>query len=173
MKTLNLATLSLLGLLALPLTAAASEEEVLAFLEDYSALEGDLDAQSRYIRDDRVWIAVSRWAHGPDFMAWQEAQRDHRAKQTDGQGDAYHVQMEDRVEHRDQPAEHTRTASAHGEEADRQQEDGPAVEVHEEAIVLSEILVDLWAVAELEHQDQRSEERRVHANAHPGKYRQW
>ena len=40
MKTLNLATLSLLGLLALPLTAAASEEEVLAFLEDYSALEG-------------------------------------------------------------------------------------------------------------------------------------
>jgi len=94
MKTLNLATLSLLGLLALPLSAAASEEEVLAFLEDYSALEGDLDAQSRYIRDDRVWIAVSRWAHGPDFMAWQEAQRDHRAKQTDGQGDAYHVQME-------------------------------------------------------------------------------
>jgi hypothetical protein len=94
MKILSLPLLSLLGLLTLPLHAAASEEEVLAFLKDYSALEGDLDAQSRYIRDDRVWIAVSRWAHGPDFMAWQEAQRDHRAKQTDGQGDTYHVQME-------------------------------------------------------------------------------
>ena len=94
MKILSLPLLSLLGLLALPLHAGASEEEVLAFLKDYSALEGDLDAQSRYIRDDRVWIAVSRWAHGPDFMAWQEAQRDHRAKQTDGRGDTYHVQME-------------------------------------------------------------------------------
>ena len=73
---------------------AASEEEVLAFLEDYSALEGDLDAQSRYICDDRVWIAVSRWAHGPDFMAWQEAQRDHRASKPMGKGIAYYVQME-------------------------------------------------------------------------------
>ena len=94
MKTAIIATLFLLSLVATPFYAHASEAEVLAFLKQYSDLEGDLDAQGQYIRDDRVWIARDRWAHGPDFMAWQEAQRDHRAKQTAGKGDAYHVQME-------------------------------------------------------------------------------
>ena len=72
---------------------ADDEDDVLAFIERYAALEGDLDAQGELIRDDRVQIAPTRWTDNSAYMRWQEMQREHREK-VDGGKAAWYVEIE-------------------------------------------------------------------------------
>jgi hypothetical protein len=52
-------------------------DDVLAFIDRYAALEGDLEKQASMIRDDRVMIAGSaRQTDQKENMAVQMAQRD-------------------------------------------------------------------------------------------------
>jgi len=75
-KTLSLLTAIGLCILASPVLAD-DVDDVMAFLERYAELEGDLEAQASMIRDDRVMIAGSaRQTDQEDNMAIQIAQRD-------------------------------------------------------------------------------------------------
>ncbi len=47
----------LAGLIFAPYAFADDEDDVLAVIQQYGDLEGDLDAQAKMMRDDRVWIA--------------------------------------------------------------------------------------------------------------------
>ncbi len=48
----------LAGLIFAPYAFADDEDDVLAVVMQYGDLEGDLDAQAKMMRDDRVWISV-------------------------------------------------------------------------------------------------------------------
>lgn len=64
-------------LLIASVTWADDVDDVLAFIDRYAATEGDLDAQSALIRDDRVMIAGSaRQTNQAENMAVQIAQRE-------------------------------------------------------------------------------------------------
>jgi hypothetical protein len=60
-------------------------DDVLAFIDRYAALEGDLEKQASMIRDDRVMIAGSaRQTDQAENMAVQMAQRDANQALFDG-----------------------------------------------------------------------------------------
>jgi hypothetical protein len=78
---INRKTISSLGAVCLCLFAsmawADDVDDVLAFIDQYAALEGDLEKQASMIRDDRVMIAGSaRQTDQKENMAVQMAQRD-------------------------------------------------------------------------------------------------
>lgn len=75
-----IAALTALMILAAPFAAADDEEDIRALLDRYAGLEGDLEAQAKLIRDDRVMIAGGvRQSDQAQNLAVQIADRDHRA----------------------------------------------------------------------------------------------
>lgn len=57
---LTVMSLALMTLGYMPNALADDEDDVLAFIKQYGDLEGDLDAQSEMIRDDRVHIVAGQ-----------------------------------------------------------------------------------------------------------------
>lgn len=77
LRKYTLATASIALLLATSSAWADDVDDVLAFIDRYAALEGDLEAQAALIRDDRVMIAGSaRQTNQKENMAVQIAQQD-------------------------------------------------------------------------------------------------
>lgn len=72
---LGLLITALIGLTAAPLALADDKADVLAFIHEYGELEGDLDAQSRLIRDDRVMITSIRQSDNKKNMMIQKENR--------------------------------------------------------------------------------------------------
>ena len=83
------------GLIGFASSAAADDvDDVMALIERYAALEGDLRAQSRLIRADRVMIAGSaRQTDQATNMAVQMAQRD-ASERVDGGPAKWMVRIE-------------------------------------------------------------------------------
>ncbi len=73
-----LASLTAIGLCTLASSALADDvDDVMALVNQYAATEGDLSAQTRIIRDDRVMIAGDvRQTDNKSNMAWQMATRE-------------------------------------------------------------------------------------------------
>ena len=75
-----LQALTAVMILAAPFAAADDEDDIRALLDRYAATEGDLEAQARLIRSDRIMIAGgARQSDQAANMAVQIADRDHRA----------------------------------------------------------------------------------------------
>lgn len=66
---------ALFGLAFAPLALADDKDDVLAFIERYGDLEGDLEAQAKLIRDDRVMITNIRQTDNAKNMQIQMAVR--------------------------------------------------------------------------------------------------
>ena len=75
---MKIVTLCSLLLLSINSAFADDASDVMAVVERYAALEGDLTAQRALIRDDRVQIAPTRWTDNDAYMEWQEKERAHR-----------------------------------------------------------------------------------------------
>ena len=55
---------------------SSQEEEVVEFIKNWAALEGDLDAQAQLIRDDRVMISgANKWPDQSDNLMIQKERR--------------------------------------------------------------------------------------------------
>mgnify|MGYP005643585351 FL=1 len=55
---------------------SSQEEEVVEFIKNWAALEGDLDAQAQLIRDDRVMISgANKWPDQSDNLIIQKERR--------------------------------------------------------------------------------------------------
>ena len=55
---------------------SSQEEEVVEFIKNWAALEGDLDAQAELIRDDRVMISgANKWPDQSDNLMIQKERR--------------------------------------------------------------------------------------------------
>jgi len=65
----------LAGLILAPGAYADDKDDVLAFIHQYGELEGDLKAQAKLIRDDRVMITSVRQSDAAKNMAIQMAAR--------------------------------------------------------------------------------------------------
>ena len=81
---MKVAILSLSLLLISVPSLASDKDDVMAVIQRYAALEGDLEAQGALIRDDRVQIAPTRWTDNASYMAWQAKEREHREKLNGG-----------------------------------------------------------------------------------------
>ena len=67
---------AILGLVFAPIAMADDKEDVLEFIHEYGELEGDLDAQAKMIRDDRVMITTVRQTDAMKNMTIQKANRE-------------------------------------------------------------------------------------------------
>ena len=55
---------------------SSQEEDVVEFIKNWAALEGDLDAQAQLIRDDRVMISgANKWPDQSDNLMIQKERR--------------------------------------------------------------------------------------------------
>ena len=66
---------ALAGLVFAPLALADDKDDIMAFIEKYGELEGDLAAQAKLIRDDRVMITAIRRTDNAKNMKIQMAGR--------------------------------------------------------------------------------------------------
>ena len=91
------AVLVLLMVMAAPFAAADDHDNIRALLDRYAATEGDLDAQARLIRDDRIMIAGgARQTDQAMNLAVQKAGEEHRAALTGGKA-KWIVRFEDPI----------------------------------------------------------------------------
>ena len=67
--------IALSGLVFAPAALADDRDDVMAFIERYGDLEGDLEAQASLIRDDRVMITNVRQTNNAKNMQIQMANR--------------------------------------------------------------------------------------------------
>lgn len=93
MKKLVITVLTSASLCLSATSWAAAEDDVLAFIERYASLEGNLDEQEKMIRDDRVQVAPTRWSDNAAYMDWQKRQRAANALANGGPS-AFHVDIE-------------------------------------------------------------------------------
>ena len=77
LKTVSMSVAACGLILSSAFALADDEDDVMAFIERYAALEGDLESQGELIRDDRVQIAPTRWTDNAAYMRWQAIQREH------------------------------------------------------------------------------------------------
>jgi uncharacterized protein (TIGR02246 family) len=92
-----LQALTAVMILAAPFAAADDEDDIRALLDRYAATEGDLEAQARLMRDDRIMIAGGvRQSDQARNLAVQVADRDHRSDMQGGEAD-WIVRFEDPV----------------------------------------------------------------------------
>ncbi len=66
---------ALAGLVFAPIALADDKDDIMAFIEKYGELEGDLAAQAKLIRDDRVMITAIRRTDNAKNMEIQMAGR--------------------------------------------------------------------------------------------------
>ena len=96
---LGLLIVAMTGLVFAPLASADDKDDILKFVQQYGELEGDLDAQSEMIRDDRVMITTVRQTNNKKNMEIQKATREANDKMAGGKSkwvttiEAPHIQV--------------------------------------------------------------------------------
>ena len=75
MRSLIIKIVATFFLSSLSFLSFSSEKEVLETIYKWAALESDLDAQAKLIRDDRVMIASKRWPNQAENLMIQKERR--------------------------------------------------------------------------------------------------